>query len=153
MSWGIKFKIEEVSRNMSSRVSLGCTPGSLTPLTCAKERRLRNFTLSSEPSNHPRDYGTTSVRWDHTHNLSSLRAPQDQDTPLNNLPEGISAALLSSHLKWSPLSFFSPTCPFFILKGLCHEPSSSVISPVTATQDRFPNWRINLSEKTGDGQF
>lgn len=130
----------------SVELSWGATPESQIPLAFAKERRLTNSpSLGSQilPGN------VEPVRYEHPQNLSSLRAPDDQDTQQNTRPP-----FTPFEVKPFQRSFL-PRGPSlsFILKGLCHEPSSSVIIPVIATHDGFSNWRINLSEKMDDGQF
>lgn len=130
----------------SVELTLGATPESQIPLAFAKERRLTN---SPSPGSPILPGNVEPVRYEHPQNLSSLRAPDDQDTQQNTRPP-----FMPFEVKPFQCSFL-PRGPSlsFILKGLCHEPASSVIIPVIATHDGFSNWRINLSEKMDDGQF
>lgn len=143
--WEIKLKREEVCRNVLSRLNLGCHPRVSDPSSLCQREEVHKLPVSrvSFPGN------VEPVRYEHSQNLSSPSAPYDQDTQQNTRPP-----LMPFEVKPFQRSFL-PRGPslFFILKGLCHEPSSSVIIPVIATHDGFSNWRINLSEKMDDGQF
>lgn len=122
---------------------MSATPGSQIPLAFAKERR---FTNSPTPGSHILPGNVEPVRYEQSQNLSSLRAPYDQDTQQNARPPFTPFEVKPSQGSFLPRG----PSPFFILKESCHEPSSSVIIPVIATHDGFSNWRINLSEKMDD---
>lgn len=99
--WEIKLKREEVCRNVLSRLNLGCHPRVSDPSSLCQREEVHKLPVSrvSFPGN------VEPVRYEHSQNLSSLRAPYDQDTQQNTRPPFMPFEVKPFQRSFSPLPF------------------------------------------------